>query len=1008
MQAASTASRKPYRQLDATMPQPIDVSISSWSLGLHSPVVRRPNRPPTLRHADFEDKYDFHTVFYDCFWSADGKSLKLIGPAMMNLEGDLKPRFFAMPGGEELKPVAVSRVFITELTMRAPRAVQCLRIESTAGTTFLVPQPNLSSLFEGRRVLMTLSQNNELEWIRDWIVWHKRLHGCDAALVYDNNSTFYDVSDLKGCLASIPGVTGVALSWPFRYGPFDGRLPLTYDLWEGHFCQFGMLEHARYRFLATARSALNLDVDELVMCPGKKSIFKLTEASSRGHLKFSGRWVEAHRSSRTDPAKKPLHRDFWHRKAERTQGCENKYAVVPSRVPDAAQFAVHDIFGYADSRLPEGVEIRHFKALNTNWAVDRPGRLKLRTVGDMAADDLAADEPLAALLHTAFDGTDGEMPPRPTLDPETAIYQTRQRSAHLLKHNRLDQADAVARKTIAAAPKWPALRLHHAAILEKKGDAKAADKERKEASRLQDAEGISLFERGRYLLHTGDWAGSARLLHRAIRLAPRFAPAYQVLARLYWAAGRHRASERFLQYGLKRAKSSPQLHLAMAEVLSSTGRRAAAIEQAKKAIALDPYNDNLYLFISRLLREHGKPDEALAAADKAISLLSVPDLHLSQINAAIDRPFDVTYPSPDRCIAQLERIRCLLLKNDKKAAAAQSLSMLAEYPNLPYPHEARYLALAALEQNTEARKHLREALKLARRNADQWPAQTLGRFKERDWYEGRLMYLWYLLLVAEKPAEATEVLKTGLSLYPESHFTALRLTDMLTPAGVTPEMKSLVANGIKSFPREPRFWSEHARILEAEGDVAGAIDAFRHAVGLGLRQAWIMSHLGYLLVSRPGRTAEDLAEAKKLLIGALALDDKDALSHYRLGEVLSAEGKTAEALASFRTAASLAPDRAWLWSHLGGQLVEAGKLGEAAEALKRAEGLEPDDMLTQFRLGRLAEESGKVDAALNHMSRALALDPSRGWAWRHYAHLLDRAGRLAEAKKAHATADSKN
>lgn len=990
------------------MNQPIDVSISPWSLGLHSPVVRRPNRPPVLRHPDFEDKYDFHTVFYDCFWTADGKSLKLIGPALMNLAEELKPRFYAMPSGEELKPVALSRVFISEQTMRAPRSLQCLRIESAAGTSYVVPQPNLSSLFAGRRVVMTLSQNNELEWIRDWIVWHQRMHGCDAALVYDNNSTFYDVSDLKGCLASIPGITGVAVNWPFRYGPFDGRLPLTYDLWEGHFCQFGMLEHARYRFLATARSALNLDVDELVMCPDKKSIFKLTETSPRGHLKFSGKWVEAHRSSRTDAAKKPLHRDFWHRKAGRTQGCENKYSVVPSRIPDTAQFAVHDIFGYADSKLPDGVEIRHFKALNTNWAVDRPDRLKLRTVGDLKIDELAADKPLSALLRTVFDGTDGEMPPRPTLDPETAVYQTRQRSAHLLKHNRLEQADAVARKSITAAPKWPALRRHHAAILEKKGDAKAAEKAREDAARLQDAEGLSFFERGRSMLHTGDWAASARLLRRAIRLSPRFAPSYQALARLYWAAGRHRAAEGFLKRGLKHAKPSAQLHLAMAEVLASTGRRPAAIEQARKAIALDPYNDNLYLFISRLLREHGKPDEALAAADKAISLLSVPELHLSQINAAIDRPFDATYPSPDRCIAQLERIRCLLQKNDKKAAEAQSQSMLEDYPNLPYPHEARYLAMAAMGKNAEARKHLREALRLARRNADQWPAQTLGRFKERDWYEGRLMYLWYLLLVAENPEEATEVLKTGLSLYPESHFTAMRLTDMLTPAGVTPEMKSLVATGMKRFPREPRFWSEHARIIEAEGDIAGAIEAFRRTVALGLRQAWIMSHLGHLLVSRPGRTAADLAEAKKLLTGALELDDQDPLTHYRLGEALSAEGKAADALASFQTAASLAPERAWLWSHLGGQLVEAGKLKEAAEALKRAERLEPDDMLTQFRLGRLAEETGKVDAAIKHMARALALDSSRGWAWRHYANLLDRTGRTAEARKAFATADSRD
>ena len=982
------------------MSKSFDVSISSWSLGLHSPVIRRPVRPIVLRHGDFDDKYDFHSVFYDCFWSADGKSLRLIGPALMNLQQDLKLRFFAMPGGEELKPVALSRVFITDLTFKASRKLQSLRIESKAGTAFIVPQPNLSSLFEGRRVLMTLSQNNELEWIRDWIIWHQRLHGCDAALVYDNNSTRYDVSELKGCLASIPGITGVALSWPFRYGPFDGRLPLTYDLWEGHFCQFGMLEHARYRFLATARCALNLDIDELVTCPGEKSICKLTEASPRGHLKFSGKWVETYRSSGTAPLSKPLHRDFWHRKAERTQGCENKYAVVPSRIPDDAQFGVHDIFGYADSRLPEGVELRHFKALNTNWSVDRPGRLKQRTAGDGADETLAPDKRLATLLKRAFSGVDSSLSAPPTRSKDTAICQSRQRSAHLLRINKLEAANEVARETIAAAPGWPALRLHHAVILDRMGDAEGAQGERDEAQRLQDTDALPHFDNGRYLLHSGDWGGSARSLRRAIQISPRFAPAYLTLARLYWASGRHRAAEQFLRRGLRRAAPSAHIHHALAEVLSSAGRRGEAIAHAGKAISLDPGNDNLYLFRSRLLREHGKPVEALADIDKALELLSDPSRHLGQINAAIDRPFDVTYPSPDQCIAQLERIRCLLQLGDLKSAASQSNSLVEDYPNQPYPHEARYLVLISQAQKAAAKKHLKEALTLARRNVDQLPAQTLGRFKEKDWYEGRLMYLWYLLHVAERPDDAAELLKQGLQFYPDSHVTTVRLSDTLSSQSHSSEYASLIENSTKRFPREPRFWSEHARLLEASGNKLGAKAAYLRAIGLGLRQPWVMSHLAHLLINDSARTAADISRAKELLVAALSYSDSDALSHYRLAEALWAENRTADALSSLRAAVRHSRDTAWLWSHLGGKLIEVGEFAEAAKALAHAESLQRDDMLTQFRLGRLAEECGDIDEAASRMAIALAIDPTPAWLWRHYANMLKRVGKIEEANVA--------
>ena len=73
------------------MNQAIDIGLSSWSLGLNSPVVRHPFRRPALRHADFEDRYDFRTVFYDCFASHDRAEPMLVGPPLFNLEPVVVP-----------------------------------------------------------------------------------------------------------------------------------------------------------------------------------------------------------------------------------------------------------------------------------------------------------------------------------------------------------------------------------------------------------------------------------------------------------------------------------------------------------------------------------------------------------------------------------------------------------------------------------------------------------------------------------------------------------------------------------------------------------------------------------------------------------------------------------------------------------------------------------------------------------------------------------------------------
>jgi tetratricopeptide (TPR) repeat protein len=239
-----------------------------------------------------------------------------------------------------------------------------------------------------------------------------------------------------------------------------------------------------------------------------------------------------------------------------------------------------------------------------------------------------------------------------------------------------------------------------------------------------------------------------------------------------------------------------------------------------------------------------------------------------------------------------------------------------------------------------------------------------------------------------------------LQFYPDSHFSTVRLCDTLSPDGPSPEFTSLIESGVKRFPREPRFWSEHAHLLEASGDKLGAMAAFRRAIALGMKQPWIMSHLAYLMMDQPDRSTEILAEAKELLQASLALDETSSLTNYRLGEVLWAEGKKTQALRNLRRAAELAPDTGWIWSHLGGRLVEAGKLAEAQPALKRADQLQPDDMLTQFRLGRFEEESGNIEEALKRIARALALNPGQPWVWRHYANLLARLGRTDEAEKA--------
>ena len=144
--------------------------------------------------------------------------------------------------------------------------------------------------------MLTLSKNNELSWIGDWVHFFARRHGCDAVLFYDNASTKYEISAIYKTISSIPGIEVViVVNWPYMYGPQGSdrdagppKLP-----WDSAYSQPGVLEHARHRFLRLARAVVNADVDELVITTDKVSLFELICCSKTGYLKYPGYWIES-------------------------------------------------------------------------------------------------------------------------------------------------------------------------------------------------------------------------------------------------------------------------------------------------------------------------------------------------------------------------------------------------------------------------------------------------------------------------------------------------------------------------------------------------------------------------------------------------------------------------------------------------------------------------------------------------------------------------------------------
>jgi hypothetical protein len=364
------------------------VAAASTSLAGSTDIRREPRRPAYLRINEFDQKFDADTLFYDAFFAPTGSHVVALGPPFLNLRPLIdRMRVVALPAASSCEFRVKEMDRTAQLRIVVPPGTERLTISSELGEFTIVPRRNLSGHFAGRRVLLTHSKNNRLEWIGDWFRYYRDIHGADAVLIYDNASTRYGPAELADSIAAVPGVEAVGVvHWPFKFGPqgLDARR----FWWDSDFCQHGALEHARWCFLGSARSVINTDIDELVVSRGGRSVFEGAERAAFGVVRYRGVWapgIEGRNRIATEQS--PIrHRDFDHflqpRRSRRwgilpahQDRCPPKWVVVPRRCPDHAQWGIHNVKNWIPA-LPvtQAFSYRHFREVNDSWKYDRSSR----------------------------------------------------------------------------------------------------------------------------------------------------------------------------------------------------------------------------------------------------------------------------------------------------------------------------------------------------------------------------------------------------------------------------------------------------------------------------------------------------------------------------------------------------------------------------------------------------------------------------------------------------------
>ena len=233
---------------------------NSVSLSEFTDKRREATRPLAFRGENFERDFDSTTLFYDAV-QVSKSTVALFAPPSSTSRATSPRQLSLAAGGPQG----------TDEAPRPPRPIVAGHsrasrpdpgIERT-GDLHVSVSPNESEMFRDRRVIFTMSKDNPIEWILDWVRFNRDIHGADAVLIYDNGFSAYDSATLSAALRSVPGIRcSVVMEWPFKYGPQGAN---SWDHWDSDFCQLGAWEHARWRFLQNARSAMNSDIDELVL-----------------------------------------------------------------------------------------------------------------------------------------------------------------------------------------------------------------------------------------------------------------------------------------------------------------------------------------------------------------------------------------------------------------------------------------------------------------------------------------------------------------------------------------------------------------------------------------------------------------------------------------------------------------------------------------------------------------------------------------------------------------------
>lgn len=321
-----------------------------------------PRRLNLAQESVYQSTYDFHTLAYDSFFDSRERQVILVCPKLFNFEYFFKQSCVSIDGVNH-RPLVTRCLRHDIVAMKVNEAPKVVEVVVAGQALSSRVSATDRDFFSGFNVLVTLSKNNHLHWVRDWAEHHVTTQGANAVLFIDNGSSAYGIKEVLTALSSIEGLKRIGVvSAPFRYGPVGSAAGKTGA--KSRFLQPALLNLVRLRFLQDARAVLLIDIDELVHSLGSRSIFDATVNSLSNYVPIKGRWFD------TEPHKAKCARHADHVIPRVDMGrCPPKYCVVPSSFLGNLSWSVHKLEVELAKLIPTSRDFyfSHLIRITDNW-----------------------------------------------------------------------------------------------------------------------------------------------------------------------------------------------------------------------------------------------------------------------------------------------------------------------------------------------------------------------------------------------------------------------------------------------------------------------------------------------------------------------------------------------------------------------------------------------------------------------------------------------------------------